>query len=154
MTKLSDGANTRMDEVSADLSLTHSDNRWTLLGRRVRAQRGGRRDPNSEFDVSWQENDSGMLELEAKANYLRAEALLPLVGLMPQKDIRDRLRELAPTGEWMDMRLALQRPSAGESVAVRCARQVPRRRVRAARTRSGASRSVGRALRKRIWRAT
>jgi uncharacterized protein (TIGR02099 family) len=113
VTKLADGANTRMDEVSADLSLTHSDNRWTLLGRRVRAQRGGRRDPNSEFDVSWQENDSGMLELEAKANYLRAEALLPLVGSMPQKDIRDRLRELSPTGEWMDMRLALHRPSAG-----------------------------------------
>jgi uncharacterized protein (TIGR02099 family) len=114
VTKLSDGANTRLDEVSADLSLTHSDNRWILLGRRVRAQRGGRRDPNSEFDVSWQESDSGMLELEAKANYLRAEALLPLVGLMPQKQIRDRLRELSPTGEWMDMRLALQRPSAGD----------------------------------------
>ena len=114
VTKLSDGANTRMDEVSADLSLTHSGNRWTLLGRRVRAQRGGHRDPNSEFDVSWQENESGMLELEAKANYLRAEALLPLVGLMPQKDIRDRLRELSLTGEWMDMRLALQRPSAAD----------------------------------------
>ena len=113
-TKLSDGANTRMDEVSGDLSLTHADNRWTLLGRRVRAQRGGRRDPNSEFDVSWQENESGMLELEAKANYLRAEALLPLVGLMPQKVVRDRLRELSPTGEWMDMRLALQRSSAAD----------------------------------------
>lgn len=114
VTKLSDGANTRMDEVSADLSLTHSGNRWTLLGRRVRAQRGGRHDPNSEFDVRWQENGSGMLQLTAKANYLRAEALLPLVGLMPQKDVRDRLRELSPTGEWMDMRLALQRPSAAD----------------------------------------
>ena len=35
-----------------------------------------------------------MLELSAAANYLRAEALLPLLGLMPQKDIRDRLRAL------------------------------------------------------------
>jgi uncharacterized protein (TIGR02099 family) len=113
VTKLADGANTRMDEVSAALSLTHTDDRWTLLGRRVRAQRDGRSDPNSEFDVSWRENESGMLELKAKANYLRAEALLPLVGLMPQRVVRDRLRELAPTGEWMDMRLALQRRSAG-----------------------------------------
>jgi uncharacterized protein (TIGR02099 family) len=112
VTKLSDGSNTRLDEVSADLSLTHSDNRWILLGRRVRAERAGRHDPNSEFDVSWQENGSGMLELKANANYLRAEALLPLVGLMPQKDVRDRLRELSPTGEWMDMRLSLQRASA------------------------------------------
>jgi uncharacterized protein (TIGR02099 family) len=114
VTKLSDGANTRLDEVSAALSLTHTGDRWTLLGRRVRAQRDGRRDPNSEFDVSWRDNESGMLELKAKANYLRAEALLPLVGLMPQKVIRERLRELAPTGEWMDMRFALQRRSIGD----------------------------------------
>ena len=115
VTKLSDWANTRMDEVSADLSLIHSGNRWTLEGRRVRAQRGGRRDPNSEFDVTWRDNESGMLELEAQADYLRAEALLPLVGLMPQKDVRDRLRELAPTGEWMDMRFALRRRSVADS---------------------------------------
>ena len=114
VTRLSDGANTRMDEVSAALSLTHSDNRWTLLGRRVRAQRGGHRDPNSEFDVSWRDDETGMLELKANATYLRAEALLPLVGLMPQKDVRERLRQLAPTGEWMDMRLALGRHSAGD----------------------------------------
>jgi uncharacterized protein (TIGR02099 family) len=114
VTQLSDGANTRMDEVSAFLSLTHADNRWTLLGRRVRVQHGGRRDPNSEFDVSWRDNSAGMLELQAKANYLRAEALLPLVGLMPQKDVRERLRQLAPTGEWMDMRLVLGRRSAGD----------------------------------------
>ncbi len=114
VTRLSDGANTRMDEVSAALSLTHADNRWTLLGRRVRAQRGGHRDPNSEFNVSWRDNEAGMLELKANANYLRAEALLPLVGLMPQKDVRERLRQLAPTGEWMDMRLALGRQSAGD----------------------------------------
>jgi uncharacterized protein (TIGR02099 family) len=114
VTKLADGANTRMDEVSAALSLTHTGDRWTLLGRRVHAQRDGRSDPNSEFDVSWRDNESGMLELKAKANYLRAEALLPLVGLMPQKVVRDRLRELAPTGEWMDMRLALQRQSIGD----------------------------------------
>ncbi len=114
VTRLSDGANTRMDEVSAALSLTHAGDRWTLLGRRVRAQRGGRRDPNSQFDVSWRDNEAGMLELNANASYLRAEALLPLVGLMPQKDVRERLRQLAPTGEWMDMRLALGRRSAGD----------------------------------------
>jgi uncharacterized protein (TIGR02099 family) len=114
VTQLSDGVNTRMDEVSAALSLAHAGTRWTLLGRRVRVERGGRRDPNSAFDVSWRDNEAGMLDLDAKANYLRAEALLPLVGLMPQKDIRERLRELAPTGEWMDMRLSLQRRAAND----------------------------------------
>ena len=59
---------------------------------------------------------------------------------MPQKDIRDRLRELAPTGEWMDMHLALRAAVGERSLALRCARQIPRRRLRAAGTRSGPSR--------------
>ena len=56
-----------------------------------------------------------MLDLRAEANYLRAEALLPLVGLMPQKDIRERLRDLAPTGEWSDMRLTLARAAVSDA---------------------------------------
>ena len=81
-----------------------------------------------------------MLELDAEANYLRAEALLPLVGLMPQKDIRERLRDLAPTGEWLDMRLTLARASASEAVAFRRPRQVSRHGVRAGRPRAGSAR--------------
>jgi uncharacterized protein (TIGR02099 family) len=115
--KLADGPNAIMDQVSGSLALTHSGDRWTLRGRHVRAVREGRKDPDSEFDASWRDNDAGMLELNAQANYLRAEALLPLVGLMPQKDIRDRLRDLAPTGEWTDMRLALSRRSVSDSWA-------------------------------------
>lgn len=112
--KLTEGPNSKMEQVSAALSLRHVRDRWTLLGRRVRVLREGRRDPNSEFDVTWRDNDSGMLDLRAKANYLRAEALLPLVGLMPQREVRERLRELGPTGEWQDMRLSVSRRSQGD----------------------------------------
>jgi uncharacterized protein (TIGR02099 family) len=112
--KLADGPNAVLDQVSGALALTHAGDRWTLLGRRMRAVRDGRQDPDSELDVSWRDNDSGMLELHAAANYLRAEALLPLVGLMPQKDIRERLRDLAPTGEWTDLHLSLSRRSVSE----------------------------------------
>ena len=112
--RLSDSPNTIMDQVSGALSLTHTADRWTLEGRRLRAVAAGRRDPESKFEASWRENATGMLDLHAEANYLRAEALLPLVGLMPQKDIRERLRDLAPTGEWSDMRLTLERAAAGE----------------------------------------
>ncbi len=49
------------------------------------------------------------LELRARASYLRAETLLPLTGLLPQQGVRDRLREIAPTGEWMDTFIALAR---------------------------------------------
>ena len=33
-----------------------------------------------------------------QASYLRAEALLPLVGLMPQKDMRERLQRAGAHG--------------------------------------------------------
>jgi uncharacterized protein (TIGR02099 family) len=112
--KLADGPNAVMDQVSGSLALTHVADRWTLLGRHLRAVREGRQDPEAEFDARWVDNESGVLELAAEANYLRAEALLPLVGLMPQKDIRERLRDLAPTGEWSDMRLSLARRSVDD----------------------------------------
>jgi len=112
--RLAERPNAVMDQVSGALSLTHTADRWTLVGRRLRAVSAGRQDPDSEFEARWRESDTGMLELHAEANYLRAEALLPLVGLMPQKDIRDRLRDLAPTGEWSDMRLTLARASAND----------------------------------------
>ena len=109
--RLAERPNAVMDQVSGALSLAHTADRWTLVGRRLRAVSAGRQDPDSEFEARWRESETGMLELHAEANYLRAEALLPLVGLMPQKDIRERLRDLAPTGEWSDMRLTLARAS-------------------------------------------
>ena len=109
--KLADGPNAVMDQVSGALALTHTGDRWALLGRHLRAVRDGRQDPEAEFNASWRDNEAGMLELTAQASYLRAEALLPLVGLMPQNEIRKRLRDLSPTGEWSDMRLALARRS-------------------------------------------
>ena len=106
---LADGPSAAFEQISGALTATHTGDRWTVLGRHVQAQRPQHRDPDSEFDVSWRADDSGLLELQARASYLRAEALLPLAGLMPQRDIRERLRDIAPTGEWMDMRLQLMR---------------------------------------------
>jgi len=114
VTKLADGASTRIEQLSGALALAHSGDRWGLAGRRLRVVRDRRRDPNSEFDASWRDDDAGMLELTVEANYLRAEALLPLFGLMPQKELRDRLRDAAPTGEWTDMHLMLSRRSVSD----------------------------------------
>ncbi len=80
----------------------------------MRAVRSGRRDPDSSFDVSWRGDDAGLLDLRARASYLRADTLLPLAGLLPDKDVRDRLRELAPTGEWTDTAIALARSTAAD----------------------------------------
>jgi uncharacterized protein (TIGR02099 family) len=99
----------KFDQVSGAFTVTHSGDRWTLLGQRVRALRDGHRDPESEFDAAWREGDGGLLEFRARASYLRADTLLPLAGLLPQKDLRERLQEVAPTGEWIDTHVELAR---------------------------------------------
>ena len=74
----------------------------------------GTADPESQFDVSWRGSDAGLLDLRANASYLRADTLLPLTGLLPQKEVRDRLREIAPTGEWTDTVIALNRKAVAD----------------------------------------
>ena len=114
ITQLADEPSVKFDQVTGALTITHSGDFWTLLGRRVQALRAGRRDPDSQFDVSWRGGDAGLLELRAHASYLRAETLLPLAGLLPQKDLRERLQEIAPTGEWMDTHVDLVRTAVGD----------------------------------------
>jgi uncharacterized protein (TIGR02099 family) len=112
VTELKDGPRAKFEQVSGVLSVIHAGDRWSLSGRHVRAMRSGRQDPDSQFDVSWRGGDAGLLDLRARANYLRADTLLPFSGLLPEKGVRDRLGEIAPTGEWMDTAIALTRTSA------------------------------------------
>ncbi|HEY2681965.1 MAG TPA: YhdP family protein [Steroidobacteraceae bacterium] len=111
VTKLADGPVAKFDQMSGVLTLTHNGSDWTLAGRRVRATG---RDPESAFDVSWRRTPQGLMALSARANYLRAETLLPLTGFLPQKEVRDNLRAIAPTGEWTDALVALNRAGADE----------------------------------------
>jgi uncharacterized protein (TIGR02099 family) len=112
VTQLKDGPSAKFEQISGALSVLHTGDRWSLSGKRVRALRSGRRDPDSQFDVSWRGSEAGLLDLRARASYLRADTLLPLGGLLPDKAVRDRLREIAPTGEWTDTVIALSRVSA------------------------------------------
>jgi uncharacterized protein (TIGR02099 family) len=112
--QLADEPSVKFDQVAGAFTMNHSGDRWALLGRHLHALRAGRRDPDAEFDVSWRGGDAGLLELRAHASYLRAEALLPLAGLLPQKDLRERLQEIAPTGEWMNTHVDLTRAKASD----------------------------------------
>src|SRR5450631_181732 len=114
VTQLRDGPTAKFQEISGALSVVHVGDRWTVWGKRVRTVRSGRRDPDSQFDVSWRSSAAGLLDLRARASYLRADSLLPLAGLLPDKDIRNQLRELAPTGEWTDTVIALARGTAAD----------------------------------------
>jgi uncharacterized protein (TIGR02099 family) len=109
VTQLPEGPVAKFDQMSGALALARDGDRWSLTGKRVRV---GRRDPESAFDVSWRESAAGLLSVHAQANYLRVETLLPLTGFLPQKDLRNRLRELAPSGEWRDTSIAFDREQA------------------------------------------
>ena len=108
---LPEGPVAKFDQMSGVLTLTHAGDQWSLSGRRVRV---ARREPESAFDVGWQETQAGLLNVHFRANYLRAESLLPLTGLLPQKDLRERLREAAPSGEWTDVAVAFERTQLDE----------------------------------------
>jgi uncharacterized protein (TIGR02099 family) len=114
VTQLEDGPSEKFEQISGALSIVHTGDRWSLSGRRVQAVRSGRRDPDSQFDVSWRAGDAGLLDLSASASYLRADTLLPFSGLLPDKNLRERLGEIAPTGEWMDTAVAMSRNSAAD----------------------------------------
>jgi uncharacterized protein (TIGR02099 family) len=111
VTQFKEGPSAKFEQISGALSIVHTADRWSLAGRRVRAVRSGRRDPDSQFDVSWRSGDAGLLDLRASASYLRADTLLPLTGLLPEKNLREQLGEIAPTGEWTDTSIALERNS-------------------------------------------
>jgi len=106
VTQLPEGPVAKFDQMSGALSLVHTGDRWSLSGQRVRV---GRRERESAFEVGWQEAQAGLLNVRASATYLRAETLLPLTGFLPQKDLRNRLREIAPSGEWTDVSIAVER---------------------------------------------
>ena len=112
--QLADGPSATFEQISGALTVIHAQDRWSLMGKRVRTLRAGRRDPDSDFDVSWRDGAAGLLEVRAHTGYLRADALVPLSGLLPGEEVRDRLREIAPTGEWVDTVVALSRRSVDD----------------------------------------
>jgi uncharacterized protein (TIGR02099 family) len=113
-TLLPGGGRTNFEQIDGSLTLTHVADRWTLLGRRVHTVLGGQRDPESAFDVTWRAGDAGLLELKARASYLRIDSLMPLAWLLPQQDVRERLRDSAPSGEWSDAYFELMRATVND----------------------------------------
>jgi hypothetical protein len=72
ITQQSDGPSAKFEQISGALRVIHAGDRWSLSGKHVRAMRSGRRDPDSQFDVSWRGDDEGLLNFTATTTYLRA----------------------------------------------------------------------------------
>ena len=117
-TRIDAGATAHFERIGGSVALDHRADRWTLSGSRVFAVSPGHKDPPSEFNVSWRVADAGLLDLQARASYLRVEGLLPLVGLLPQQELRERLLAAAPTGVWQDATLRLSRATPADPWAL------------------------------------
>ena len=109
--RASEGPVAKFDQMSGAMTLLHTQDRWSVTGQRVRV---GRRDRESAFDVTWQEGPAGLLNVRVHADYLRAETLLPLTGFLPQKELRERLRDIAPSGEWTDTSIDFERAAPAD----------------------------------------
>lgn len=118
-THIDAGVTAKFDEVSGLFTLDHVKDGWTLSGRHVLTRSAQHKDPPSDFDVSWRGGEAGLVELRARASYLRVDALLPLASLLPQHDVRDRLLAVAPTGVWSDAYLELARAAVADPWALR-----------------------------------
>ena len=114
-TQSAEGPMAKFDQMNGSLTLLHTGERWSLSGKHVRAARN---DPESAFDVSWSGTEAGVVDLSASATYLRAETLLPLTGFLPQKQARDLLRDIAPSGEWTDSAVTMQRKTPADPWAL------------------------------------
>ncbi len=118
-TRVDTAAVARYDRISGLITLDHAADRWTLSGRRVLAQNADHRDPAADFDVSWRTADASLLELRARATSLRVDVLMPLAGLLPQRELRERLLAAAPTGVWSVAFLEFARATPGDPFALR-----------------------------------
>jgi uncharacterized protein (TIGR02099 family) len=109
--RASEGPVAKFDQMSGALTLVHSQDRWSLSGQHVRVGGRGR---ESAFDVAWQESPDGLLNMRVHADYLRAETLLSLTGFLPKKALRERLRDIAPSGEWTDTSIEFERAAPAD----------------------------------------
>ena len=105
-------SDTIYSNIAGDVRLERQGARWRLTGRDVKLITRARAWEPARIAVAWSRSDSGLINVEADANYLRLENLVPFAALAPEGAWRSRLTELLPEGEIRALKLNY---SAGDS---------------------------------------
>ncbi len=93
-------------EAGGLFDLSRNQNRWSLNGRRVRARTAaGESERESRFSARWRSEAGALAQLDAQVDYLGLAALRPIIEVLPQKELRDRINSYDLSGEWFDARL-------------------------------------------------
>jgi len=106
-------SDTSYSTIAGDVRLEHEGSAWHARGRDLKLITRAHAWEPARISASWSRGDSGVIKLEADANYLRLENLVPLAALAPQSAWRDRLSQLLPEGEIRALKLNY---AAGDSV--------------------------------------
>ena len=92
-------SDTIYSNLTGDVRLEHVGGSWRLTGRDVKVVTRAHGWEPARISVAWSRSDSGLVKLEAAANYLRLENLVPLAALAPESNWRSRVTQLLPEGE-------------------------------------------------------
>jgi len=107
---------TRYTTLAGNLRLDRKDGVWHLTGRDLKLVTPSQGWDRTRLSASWSQDDSGLVNLQAQASYLRLENIAPLAALAPESQWRKRLTELQPEGEVRSLRLSY---AAGRSAPAR-----------------------------------
>ena len=99
-------------EAGGIFEFARDQDRWRLHGRRVRAFAAGQPARETRFSASWSAPAGTLRQLDAQVDYLGLAALAPIVAVLPQKELRDRIDAYDLSGEWFDARLQFSRATA------------------------------------------
>ncbi len=99
-------------EAGGIFEFARDQDRWRLSGKRVRAVAAGQVARETRFSANWRAPAGSLADLDAQIDYLGLAALAPIVAVLPQKELRDRIDSFDLSGEWFDARLRYSRANA------------------------------------------
>lgn len=95
--------------LAGDFDLLRLPQGWQLKGRDVDLSTATQRWQRTDWNIEWSARGPMLERVDARAGYLRAENVLPLITLAPAAPWRDRVLQLSPEGELRDARLTYAR---------------------------------------------
>lgn len=101
--------------IAGDLTLRREGAAWRLTGRDLELSTDRHAWPASNLSASWQGDARGLTRLESTATFLRLDNLIPLLGLAPPGDWREKLVALSPEGEVRSLELGYVRHDDAEA---------------------------------------
>ncbi len=101
-----DGKARPLREVGGVFDLSRSADRWSFSGRRVRTAAAQGAAPETRFHAEWRSPAGVLASLRGQFDHLSIDALAPVVAVLPQKSLRERIAAYDLSGDFSDAQLS------------------------------------------------